>query len=106
MKLKYKVLDERAKVPLRAHPSDAGLDLAPVITTTIHPGCTVKLGTGIAMELPVDGGRAEVGPFVGLLCSRSSARAKGLAIHGVIDDTYRGELFLIVTNAGVYAQRV
>lgn len=88
--LKYKKLRANAMTPRRAHVDDAGLDLAPTEHCNLEPGRTVKLGTGIALEIPTG--------HVGLLVSRSSTKSRGLDITSVIDAGYRGEVFISVTN--------
>lgn len=77
-----------AEPPTRAHPTDAGLDLAASETTHIAPGVVTLVPTGIAVAIP-DG-------YFGLLIARSSlADKKSLALAngaGVIDSGYRGEI--------------
>ncbi len=90
MKLKYKLLDERAKAPRRAHPRDAGLDLAPLSPLKLWPHSTEKVDTGIAVEIPPG--------HVGLIFSRSSLQVDGISVSGVVDSDYRGSIHLIVTN--------
>lgn len=95
MELRIKQLDDRAKLPRRAHPSDAGLDLAPIVgkgQRVICPGETVKYRTGLAAEIPP-------GCF-GMVVPRSSAKLKGLDVLGVLDSDYRGEIHIVVTNTG------
>jgi dUTP pyrophosphatase len=96
--LQYKKLRTNAQTPRRAHASDAGLDLAPTEHCNLEPSRTVKLGTGIAMAIPKG--------HVGLLVPRSSAKARGLDIVGIIDPQYRGELTLCVTNIGTQWQEI
>ncbi len=102
MKLKYKVLDERAKAPRRAHPRDAGLDFAVLESVSLHPGAVAKLRTGIAVELPAyyDG----LSTFDGMMKPRSGMFARGLLVNGDIDVDYRGEVHIMVANIGVYTQ--
>ena len=77
-----------AKLPTRAHPTDAGLDLAPSETTHIAPGVVTLVPTGIAVAIPEG--------HVGLLAARSSlATKKAMTLAngvGVIDSDYRGEI--------------
>lgn len=98
MNLRYRKLRTNAQTPRRAHASDAGLDLAPTEHCNLEPGRTVKLGTGIAMAIPEG--------YVGLLVPRSSAKARGLDIVGIIDASYRGEVTLCVTNIGTQWQEI
>lgn len=98
MILRYRKLRTNALAPRRAHPTDAGLDLAPTEHYNIEPRRTVKLGTGIAVRIP-DG-------HVGIITARSSATARALHITGVIDAGYVGEVFLCVTNIGEQWQEI
>ena len=77
-----------AEVPTRAHPTDAGLDLAASETTHIAPGVVTLVPTGVAVAIPEG--------HVGLLAARSSLAVKNsLALAngvGIIDADYRGEI--------------
>ena len=77
-----------AKLPTRAHPTDAGLDLAPSETTHIAPGVVTLVPTGVAVAIPEG--------HVGILAARSSlATKKSMTLAngvGVIDSDYRGEI--------------
>ena len=77
-----------AELPTRAHPTDAGLDLAASETTHIAPGVVTLVPTGIAVAIPAG--------YVGLLIARSSlAVKKSMTLAngvGVIDPDYRGEI--------------
>ena len=85
-----------ATVPRRAHPTDAGLDLAAHREVTIGPKETVIVGTGNA---------AAIRPgAVGLLAGRSSLPLKydGVTLAnnvGILDSPYRGEIGVILRNA-------
>lgn len=89
--LPFLLLDSQARLPTRAHPEDAGLDLYSLESLVLpaHQGRLVK--TGLALELPSG--------YVGLLADRSSLGKKGLKIMGgVIDAGYRGELLVSLWN--------
>ena len=77
-----------AKLPTRAHPTDAGLDLAPSETTHIAPGVVTLVPTGVAVAIPEG--------HVGILAARSSlAVKKAMTLAngvGIIDSDYRGEI--------------
>ena len=77
-----------AELPTRAHPTDAGLDLAPSETTHIAPGVVTLVPTGIAVAIPEG--------HVGILAARSSlATKKSMTLAngvGIIDADYRGEI--------------
>jgi dUTP pyrophosphatase len=80
--------------PSRAHPGDAGLDLAACDRIAIGPGERAVVGTGIAVAIPSG--------YAGLLLPRSGLAARhGLGkvnSPGLIDSGYRGELKLILLN--------
>ena len=96
--LKIKRISDNAVIPTRGSKDAAGYDLycvaSPISTIQILPGDTVKIHTGIQMEIP-DG-------YVGLLFARSGiAIKKGLRpanAVGVIDSDYRGEIIVALHN--------
>ncbi len=92
MFLKIKKIDPDAIVPSYAHPGDAGMDIYANETVVINPGESVKVKTGIAMEIP-DG-------YVGLMWDRSgmSTKYKIKSLGGVIDSGYRGEILVGLIN--------
>jgi dUTP pyrophosphatase len=91
MKLKIKKLHPNAIVPTRDHHDDAGLDVSCYEETVIPPHTTVKVGTGIAYEIP-DG-------YCLFAWDKSSLGAKGIkTLGGVCDSGYRGELFIALHN--------
>ncbi len=77
-----------AELPTRAHPTDAGLDLAASETTHIAPGVVTLVPTGIAVAIPEG--------HVGILAARSSlASKKAMTLAngvGVIDAGFRDEI--------------
>jgi len=93
MKIKIKKLDHRAKLPLYAHPHDAGLDLFCLEPITILAWTRAVIRTGLAFEIPEG--------YVGLVWDKSGLAFKnGLTtMSGVLDAGYRGELKLLVFNA-------
>lgn len=96
MILKVKILDERAILPRRAHPGDAGLDLFSLEKKEILPGESALVGTGIIIELP-EGTEAQVRPRSGLALRH---RVTVLNSPGTIDVGYRGEVKVILINHG------
>ena len=77
--------------PKRGHYNDAGADVFAMHDTCLEPGETVSLGLGFGVEIP-DG-------YMGLLFSRSSMAAKGVACEmPPIDSGYRGEIHAVLTN--------
>lgn len=96
MELKFKRLKDRAVLPIRAHKSDAGLDLTCTdVTTALNEANQLMLvyHTDLAVEIPEG--------YVGLLFPRSSIWKKTLMqtnAVGVIDAGYRGELMVTMRS--------
>ncbi|MFZ0091144.1 MAG: dUTP diphosphatase [Solirubrobacteraceae bacterium] len=94
MNLRVARLDERALLPTRAHPDDAGLDLHALAPAVLAPGERASIPTGIAVEIP--SGQA------GLVLPRSGLAARhGIALvnaPGLIDAGYRGEVRVLLLN--------
>jgi dUTP pyrophosphatase len=94
MTLKVRRLDPRARVPTRAYPGDAGLDLHALEDGALEPGERAAVRTGIAIEIPE--GEA------GLVLPRSGLAARhGIALvnaPGLIDSGYRGEIVVLLLN--------
>jgi dUTP pyrophosphatase len=97
--LRVKRLDPRAKLPTRAYPGDAGLDLYALDDVHLEPGHRESVRTGLAVEIP--DGRA------GLVLPRSGLAARhGIALvnaPGLIDAGYRGELRVLLLNTDRHA---
>ena len=95
-KIRFKKLDENAKMPYYGSEYAAGADLYACMEEplTIAAGTTEFVHTGLAMEIPVG--------LVGLVYARSGlACKKGLAPAnkvGVIDSDYRGEIMVALHN--------
>jgi dUTP pyrophosphatase len=87
-------LDERARLPTRAHAGDAGMDLYALDPATLAPGERAVVGTGIAVEIPPG--------HAGLVLPRSGlAMRHGISVvnaPGLIDADYRGELRVLLLN--------
>jgi dUTP pyrophosphatase len=94
MTLRVVRLSERAILPTRAHPGDAGLDLYALDAVELAPGARASVSTGIAVQIPA--GQA------GLVLPRSGLAARhGIALvnaPGLIDSGYRGELRVLLLN--------
>jgi dUTP pyrophosphatase len=94
MSLRVRRLYERALLPSRAYPGDAGLDLHAVDGAVLAPGERVSVGTGLALEIPE--GQA------GLVLPRSGLAARhGITLvnaPGLIDAGYRGEIRILLLN--------
>jgi dUTP pyrophosphatase len=94
--VEIKLLHPEARPPARTRSSDAGYDLRAVEGFTLHVGERRLVATGVAIALPEG--------LAGLVTPRS-----GLAAHhgvttlnapGLIDPGYRGEVRVILHNAG------
>ena len=94
MSLRVARLDERARLPTRAHDGDAGLDLYALEHVVLEPGERASVPTGIAVEIPP--GQA------GLVLPRSGLAARhGISVvnaPGLIDAGYRGEVRVLLLN--------
>ena len=87
-------LDPGLPVPARAHPTDAGVDLAAREDVSLPPGHRALVGTGIALALP-EGYAGFVHPRSGL------AVREGLGLlnaPGTVDAGYRGEVKVCLVN--------
>ena len=83
-----------AKLPTKAHETDAGLDLYSSDYYSIMPGERMRINNGLVIAIPEG--------YVGLIWDKSGLATKsGLhTIAGVIDSGYRGELAVNVINLG------
>lgn len=91
MKLKV-VLDKGAKMPTRAHSTDAGLDIYSREDKYIHPHSSAVFHTGVHIEIPEG--------YAGFLKSKSGLNVKhGLTGEGVIDCQYTGEICVKLYNS-------
>ena len=95
-KVKIHFLNKQAKMPVCGSKHSAGYDLYSICDelVTIGPHETVKMKTGIAMEIPEG--------YFGAIFARSGiATKRGLRpanCTGVIDSDYRGELIVALHN--------
>lgn len=94
MKVRFKKLNPFAIEPTRAYAGDAGYDIYALKETPIEPGKTVKVCTGIILEVP-EGYYMEVVPRSGL-SYKSPLRIPNSP--GIIDSGYRGEVMVLIQN--------
>lgn len=94
MKINIKKIHSDAKIPTYGRAGDAGMDFYALHDTTVAPGETAHIQTGIAMEIPQG--------YVGLFWDKSGLSFKhGIKVlGGVIDSNFRGEFVLGVINLG------
>jgi len=105
MIIEYAMTHDAVHPPMRANPSDAGLDIfySPSDSTTvvkIEPNSTALLATGLRFGVP-HGYMLEVK-------NRSSVASKKQLLVGacVIDSGYDGEVFINLHNTGIEAQDI
>lgn len=94
--VKFVKLNENAQAPTCGSLYSAGFDLSAAIEKNIMiaPHTTVKIPTGLAMELPEN-------TFGGIYARSGIANREGLAPAnkvGVIDSDYRGEIIVALHN--------
>ena len=100
MLIDYFKIRPTAKDPVRANPSDAGLDIfycpddGAVSAVAIHPGESAVLGTGLKFGVPHG--------FMLEVKNRSSMASRKSLVVGacVIDPGYNGEVFINLLNVG------
>lgn len=90
--MKVKKLFFDAQLPQKAHAGDLGYDLFSLGVTTIYPGTTELVGTGICVQFPEGYGA--------LIRDRSSVATKSnlFVVAGVIDNGYTGEIKIALYN--------
>ena len=97
MKINIKKLREDAIIPTKGTTKSAGLDLYALLEDpkkVIPSGKTVKINTGLAVEIPD-------GYFAGIFARSGIATKRGLRpanCVGVIDSDYRGEIIIAIRN--------
>lgn len=87
------------KMPSYQTPGASGADLYAAISTPVHllPGMHVVIPTGVKMEIPQG--------YEGQVRARSGLASKGIMVAnspGTIDSDYRGEIKVLIFNAGNY----
>lgn len=89
MKIK---LDAGAKMPERAHETDAGLDLFSMESGWVNPGGAAIFDTGVHVAIPKG--------YVGLITSKSGLMKQGITSRGTIDSGYTGSIKAVLFNHG------
>ena len=85
------VLDDGAFAPIRAHETDAGLDLRTPINVTVPARGSADIFTGIHVAIPRG--------FAGFLKSKSGLNVNhGIVSEGVIDSGYTGSIRVKLYN--------
>ena len=89
--VKFKKLNPNAIPFSYSREQDACMDMYTLEGTTILAGTTKIIPTGIAVEIPQG--------YEGLVRGRSGLASKGITAHlGTIDETYRGDVGMIIAN--------
>lgn len=94
MKIRIKKLNENAIIPTSGSKYAAGYDLYATADATFAPFETIKMSTGIAVEIPE-------GYFGGVFARSGLATKFGLRpanCVGVVDSDYRGEVIVALHN--------
>jgi len=89
-------------MPAKAHHDDAAFDLRSRVDMVLEPGIPHLVATGIFMEFPA-GYEAQVRPRSGMALKHALTV---LNTPGTIDAGYRGEVGVIMLNAGKEAYEV
>jgi dUTP pyrophosphatase len=103
-KVKVYKIRENAKLPARAHATDAGMDLffAPEDRESVvaQPGQSLVLGTGLKITVPI-------GHMLQIM-NKSGVAAKRQLVTGacVVDRGYNGEIFINLQNIGQQPQTI
>lgn len=104
MIINIKKLNDKAIVPTCGHVGDAGRDLYACLDESIiiPPYGTVKVPTGLAMEIPH-------GYFGGIFARSGMATKQGLRpanCVGVCDETYIGEYIVALHNDSTFPRTI
>ena len=102
--IRVKKLKNNAIMPTYGSAEAAGADLYACLAepVTIHPGESVFVPTGLAMEIP-KGYAGLIYARSGLACKRGLAPANKV---GVVDSDYRGEFMIVLHNHGSASQKI
>lgn len=93
------MLDDGAKMPTRAHPFDAGLDLYAQEDRIIEAKGSAVFDTGVHVQIPEG--------CVGFLKSKSGLNVKhGIVSDGVIDSGYTGSIVVKLYNLSGFDYKV
>lgn len=86
-------LDPGAFLPVRAHPTDAGLDLRSPVNEFVPSFESAIIDTGVHVEIPEG--------YVGMLKSKSGLNVwYDITSEGVIDSGYTGSIVIKLYNHG------
>ena len=94
--LRIERLTDTAQLPTYAHPGDAGMDLCADEARTLLPGERAAVSTGLRIALPA-GTEGQVRPRSGLSIKHGITVINA---PGTIDESYRGEVKVLLINLG------
>lgn len=99
--LKIKIIREGARVPTKGYgEEDAGFDLYAAESVAVLSGAHEDVATGIAIAPPP-------GYWARIVARSSTSRQYGLhVVEGIIDNGWRGELFVNVHNPGLHTRLI
>ena len=92
MKLQFKKLSERARLPKYAHDGDSGMDVYATDSKTIPPYSFIKMPLNLACNIPT-GYELQVRPRSGLAAKHGVA-----CVFGTVDMGYRGDIGVTLFN--------
>lgn len=93
------MLEPGAKLPTRAHESDAGLDLYALHDGVVRAHQSATFRTGVHVALP-KGTMGDIRPKSGLMFGRD------LLTFGTVDEGYSGEIMIHLFNLGDVDQNI
>lgn len=96
--VKVKCLTPTAKVPIKAHATDAAFDIRADESMTVHPHQSAVIHTGLATEIP-EGYWMAIFARSGLACKQGIRLCNSV---GVIDASYRDEIIVALRNDSDY----
>lgn len=93
------MVEEGAYTPIRAHATDAGLDIRSPISADIPAGKSVVINTGVHVNLPTIMCGGIVFHTAGILASKSGLNVKNSVTgEGIIDVNYTGAIQVRLQN--------
>ncbi len=101
-KMKIKKINDDAVIPEYQTEGSAGFDFHSTEDVIIDRNCTVLVKTGLAVEVP-EGYEMQIRPRSGLALDK---QLTVLNSPGTVDSDYRGEVGIILHNAGNRAQQI
>lgn len=94
--IRYEIIDDRAKIPTRAHDDDACYDIYTIEEYTLYPGNFHAFRTGLKMQV-------EKGYYIDIRPRSGLAVNHGITVlnaPGTIDSNYGDEVKVILINHG------